>query len=395
MMIRTFYKPTISAILLTIGLISPVFASKNMVPAPFRGDTPSSELSINYDDIDSLLKISVLNTGRSNKIKAKRSIANIGTRLKAKVNRLTANEGNRFYFEGFKEKKAKELFSKIRKSLEQLPTDAPLKYFSKEEQLAYWLNLYNVTMLDEIIKVYPKGKLKDFLTDNDSILNKKLLTVSGIKLSLNDIQYKILKEKYHNDPLIIYGLYQGIIGGPNIRKEAYTGKNVYSALKSNANEFVNSNRGVYADRKKLIRVSSLYRRNEDYFPNFKSDLKKHLLTYLEGYTRRQLEDSNKIKPNINDWKITDLYGTTRHFGVGISTNKAALLGSSGNDDCGGVDCGLSGASVGGGGIAGAISTKTVNYGRFTAEQYAKLKALNEIRVKNNAHVTISELPEQK
>jgi hypothetical protein len=60
-------------------------------------------------------------------------------------------------------------------------------------------------------------------------LPKKLLTVDGVALSLNDIQFNILKHNYANNPLIIYGLYQGVIGGPNIRKSAYTGATVARA----------------------------------------------------------------------------------------------------------------------------------------------------------------------
>ena len=117
------------------------------------------------------------------------------------------------------------------------------------------------------------------------MLSKKLLTVAGMPLSLNDIQFTILKQNYDNDPLIIYGLYQGYIGGPNIRKRAYTGADVYRSLANNAIEFTNSNRGTYSKDEKVFRVSSLYERNRVYFPDFNSDLSKHLLVYLEGYER--------------------------------------------------------------------------------------------------------------
>jgi len=388
------FKSIINLLICATFLCTLNVSAKQNIPMPFQGEDASSKFTISYDDLDDLLKASVLKTGKSHRVKAKKAKASIGTRMKTKVNKLTANEGNRFYFEGFKGEQQKELLSKIRHSLEKLPTDAPLKYFTKDEQLAYWLNLYNVTMLDELVKVYPKSKLEDFLTDSDSILNQKILTISGIKLSLNDIQYKILKEKYNADPLIIYGLYQGIIGGPNIRKHAFTGKNVYSALRANANEFINSNRGVYADKKNLIRVSSLYRRNKDFFPHFKTDLKKHLLTYVEGYTRRQLEDSKKIKPNINDWKITDLYGTTRSFGVGGNTNSAALLDSTSRAACTGEcpEAGQDAANLEA--VTGAIMRRTISFGRFSPEEMAKLKALNDIRATNNSEVTVTDLSEK-
>jgi hypothetical protein len=371
------------------------FASKDSIPEPFRGDTRGSKLTINYADIDELLDASVLNMGRSQRTKAKKSTGNIGTRLKVKINKLTALEGNRFYFEAFKEDKQREALTKIRNSLEKVPSEAPLSLFTKEEQLAYWLNLYNITILDEIMKVYPESKLKDFLTDSDSILNDKILTVSGIKLSLNDIHHKILMPKYNNDPLIMYGLFQGIIGGPNIRKSAYTGKKVYSNLEDNANEFVNSNRGTYASKKKTMRVSSLYKRNADYFPSFKSDLKEHLLKHIEGYTRYQLEDATKIKANINDWKIVDLYGSTRKFGGSVATNKSALIDSVSNPV---ISNTRDPSAVGVQDLALASSyylQKGTILSRFSPEQVELLQQLNSARAISAGSVTVTDLEEEK
>jgi hypothetical protein len=388
-MISCSIKNRIFTILLASILFIPTsYASKEIIPDPFRGETRGSKLTINYADIDELLDASVLYLGRSQRTKAKKSTGNIGTRLKVRVNKLTALEGNRFYFEAFKGDNKSEALTKIRKSLEAIPTEAPLNLFTKEEQLAYWLNLYNITMIDEIMKVYPQSKLKDFLTDNDSILNDKILTVSGIKLSLNDIHHKILMPKYNNDPLIMYGLFQGIIGGPNIRKSAYTGKKVYSNLEDNANEFVNSNRGTYASKKSTMRVSSLYKRNAEYFPNFKNDLRAHLLKHIEGYTRYQLEESSKIKANINDWKIVDLYGSTRKFGGSAATNKSALIDSVANNTISTTPgTGVADLSL----ASSYYLQKGAELARFSPEQLEILKQINETRAINTGNVTVTDL----
>ncbi len=79
-------------------------------------------------------------------------------------------------------------------------------------------------------QVYPIAELEDLIEGEEAFLAKKSLTVAGIPLSLNDIEFTILRQNYDGDPLIIYGLYQGNIGGPNIRKAAYTGTNVYADL---------------------------------------------------------------------------------------------------------------------------------------------------------------------
>jgi hypothetical protein len=246
--------------------------------------------------------------------------------MKMSVNRSTISEGNRFYFEEFKgNEDNQKLLLSMRSSLEQIPGEVPLEYLSRNEQLAYWLNLYNVTLLGEIVKVYPQRSLKKLLTGKNSILSEKLLTVAGVPLSLNDIQYTILKQNYNNDPLILYGLYQGIIGGPNIRKRAYTGENVYRLLENNATEFVNSNRGTFAESEDVFRVSSLYERNAGYFGAFDAEVTDHLLKYIEGDERARLLAKPRIKPNIDDWTVTDVYGTYQDLGASSSTSSAALL----------------------------------------------------------------------
>lgn len=302
-------------------------AANSDVPEPFQGFDDSSEYTIDYNDLTALLKIVVVDVGLSMRREAREAPEITGTRMKPKVKK-TANEGNRFYFETFEDNEESQVFLRdIQDSLERLPAEVPLSYFSRDEQLAYWLNLYNVTVLNEIIAVYPKKNLKKLVTGKKSIFARKLLMVAGVPLSLDDIQFTILRQNYDNNPLIIYGLYKGIIGGPNIRKSAYTGADVHRALETNAYEFVNSNRGTYIRDEKTFRVSSLYARDGVYFPDFDSDLSQHLLQYLQGKEKPALQAASKIKPDINDWAVTDLGGSNQRIGGSFGDSRAALMDS--------------------------------------------------------------------
>jgi hypothetical protein len=368
------------------------------VPEPFRGYDADSKYTIKYDDLTALLRTVVVDTGRSNREKAAPSQAATGTRMKVSVKRLTVNEANRFYYETFEDnEEGRRLLRDIQESLERVPDDAPLKYFSRDEQLAYWLNLYNVTVLNEIIDIYPKSNLKKYLSGRKSIFDKKILTVAGVPLSLDDIQFTILRQNYDNDPLIIYGLYQGNIGGPNIRRSAYTGKDVYRALKNNAMEFINSNRGTYSKDERVFEVSVLYDRNRVFFPDFDSDLKSHLLTYLEEPERSELQAASTLKPDIDDWSVADLSGSYRDLGGSFADSRAALLDSmkstviSNNEGSGGATLAT---SVGAGSSAMAASGKTLS--RFDPELLVKLKEINVKREAvnaANATVTMEELGE--
>jgi len=320
-----------TAIVIVSGVFAPqgaANAAESAVPEPFRGFDDDSKYAISYEDLSELLVTVVVDQGVSSRVIAQPARDITGTRLKVKINRLTVNEANRFFYETFTDSEnGRNYLREIQDDLQALPTKIPLEKFSRDEQLAYWLNLYNVTVLNEVISVYPQRSLKKLVKGKSSIFAKKLLTVSGVPLSLNDIHFTILAENYDNDPLVIYGLYQGIIGGPDIRPLAYNGDDVYRALEDNAFKFINSNRGTFWRGKGDFRVSSFYDRNRSYFPRFGSDLSAHLLGYLEGPERDELQAVSKLNPNIDDWTVTDLGGTIPEIGGSFANNSAALLDS--------------------------------------------------------------------
>lgn len=368
---------------------------ENHLPKEFQGDKWNSKYEISYDDLTSLLNGTVVDMGISSKKKLKASKAKTGTRFKSKRKLYTALEANRFYFEGFKDDESKLLLTKIRKSLEQVPSEVPLSLLTEKEQLAYWLNLYNVTVLEQLNSMYPIKKLEDEITDDDSFLNANILTVAGHNISLNYIHHQILLTKFGKNKDVIYGLYQGNIGSPNIRKEAYTGKNVLKQLEANANEFINSNRGVFQGKKNKLRVSRYYEQNKVLFPNFESDLAKHLLYYANGSIRKSIENASSIKTDIEDWTITDVYGTLRTYGGGINDNGAAMLDSTSSTASIGLGEGAGGGvkAANMGFISESFSDKTLSFGRFSPEQVELLKQLNYKQLENRSSVTVTDLPD--
>ncbi|GEB71794.1 hypothetical protein PC2016_1533 [Pseudoalteromonas carrageenovora] len=344
----------------------------------FSGYSPKSKLLINFEPVNILLESNVLDMGPSRRINAKLDKPPIGTKLRNVFPRATHNESNRFTYELIKSPKQKSLVNDVKKYLESLPDKKSLNLYSRQEQLAYWLNLYNITLINEIVKRYPIVSLEKILTGPDSLLDKKLVNIGSLQLSLSDIQYGILDKNYSKEPLIIYGLYQGYIGSPNINKKAFSGKNVYKLLKNNATDFVNSNRGTNIDSLNSLEVSSYYARNADYFPNFSNDLKLHLLQFADETTQEIINKSDKIEPIINNWAIADLFGSKRVFGGAMSTNSAASIGMSRNYA-----------------LTDKV-TKDANTGgefRLSPKEITRLKELMKVRAKNygETSVTITDL----
>ncbi|MBU2979643.1 DUF547 domain-containing protein [Alteromonas sp. C1M14] len=363
---------------------NPTFADEKKIPSPFRGDDDSANLEVTYDDLDVFLQSQVLDVGRSTREKVPRT-QNTGSRIKARVNRLTALEGNRFYFKSLQDDEVSGILTTLQDSLEALPSVVPLKYLSRNEQLAYWLNLYNFTLLDEMAKASPSGSIKRLLNygNSDSILAKKSLNVAGIPLSLDDIQFTILKEKYPQNPLVIYGLFQGNIGGPSIQPKAFTGENVWRQLEQAATEFVNSNRGTYYDGK----VSVFYERNFVFFDNDAQKLKDHLLDFLEDEMYTEILDADELKFANKDWQLANLTGGTREYGGSNMINGSAILDAVRASQPNG-DGGMSSVENS---LGESISEKVRLGARFPATQLETLQRIREIQAINAGKVVITDL----
>lgn len=352
-----------SLVVVTFGTAS--FAKEDKVPEPFRGHMPGSQIQIKYDDWDTILKQTVVRGGKSDREKAAPVRAKLGSRTVRGNTSDTRNEGNRLAFPAFRDDNL-QILTAIRQSLESVPGTVPMKEWTKNEQLAYWLNLYNITLVEQIAKEYPVRKLDKLMKSSrkkPSLWDKKLLTVAGVPLSLNDIHYRILIPKW-DSTLIMYGLFQGYVGSPNIMKEAFTGDQVHSQLVRNASEFVNSNRGMQV-RGNTLQISTLYDDNKALFPNWEDDLKKHFISLVEYDYRGKVQAAKKIRAKTKDYYIADVFGGGRLPGSGTNTNSAALNDAMIRVNEGAASLAGSGASMG--------------FSSFTMEQYSDMKRAREIR----------------
>ncbi|SDE21233.1 DUF547 domain-containing protein [Kordiimonas lacus] len=385
----TFAKKTglVALLAIMVGGTTSFAADESGVIGQFRGDDPKSELSINYNDLSALLEQTVLDTGMSDRTEAGKARPTAGSRIIRGSTDTTRLEGNRIDFHSFLGGNL-DVVKGLRDDLAKVPSVLPLNQLTRNEQLAYWLNLYNITLISQISEIFPETNLKKFYP---SLWEEKVLTVAGTPLSLNDIHHKILIPKYKN-PLIMYGLFQGVIGGPNIRPEAYTGRAIWDQLKDNAFEFINSNRGAFV-RERILRASYFYEVNEALFPDFDRDVRRHLLKHAKPhFADKIMSGSTVVGTGQSNWYIADLYGGNRSKGS-ANTNGGALLLAFRT----GSGAGAAGDAGGGAGGAvesawiGSLSSKNMYQGRFPIHV---IEYLNKQEIRNkktrSGDVTIEE-----
>ncbi len=182
-----------------------------------------------------------------------------------------------------------------------------ISQYSRREQLAYWIDLYNVLTVDVVLKHYPIDSIRNIKLFagwfGSGHWDAKLVTVEGQRLSLNDIEHRILRPIWR-DSRVHYAVNCASIGCPNLQKTAYTGKNVYRLLNKSAREYVNSPRGAQIKNGRLT-VSKIYVWFKSDFGGTDTDkaVIQHLIRYARPVLRKQLSNYQKINGSYYDWRL--------------------------------------------------------------------------------------------
>jgi hypothetical protein len=296
----------------------------------FAAYSETSNSHVDYQVWSDLLRDIVLNVPRMDRNPERTRTINTGTRTSTANETRYRNEANRVVYHLLSDE-YKEAITFYRQDLEAIPDQIDLASLSSNEQLAYWMNLHNVAIIEQVMLDYPTTRINRLTAagTNENVFEAKILTVAGVPLSLNDIRLRIVYAHW-DDPRVMYGFFNGSIGGPEIRREAYDGRRIWAQLDNNAREFVNSLRGVETSQRDL-RVSHIYQEAERLFPDFETDLRTHLARYAEATTRDQLAPGRRLRANINEWHIADLInGSTRCTGTGGASTMSSASYNTGN-----------------------------------------------------------------
>jgi hypothetical protein len=264
---------------------------------------------IDYEIWDYALKNTVLSMGPSDWNGAPRTEALTGSRIMRGPQSRFRLEGSMVQFALFDEDVVAS-FTEYREDLERVAAELDIASLPRNEQLAFWLNLHNVALMEQISLAWPVREPREIELDGVPLDDAKFITLRGIPVSLRDIRERIVF-RHWQDPKVIYGFWRGEIGGPKLQHYAFTGANVSSLLDISAMDFVNSLRAV-EKRGSQLHVATLYEEAARfYFPDFESDLRTHLAQYGDAEVARMLERTQGARPSIREHDIADLAGGRR------------------------------------------------------------------------------------
>ena len=265
--------------------------------------------TIDYSIWDEAMKNLVISMGPSLRETAGSPPPSLGTRRQyGHVSRYRL-EGSRVMF-SFLDEDIRASFTEYRKDLEATADIVDIQSLSRNEQLAYWINLHNVAMVEQISNAWPVRQPREIKIDGVPLDDARFITVEGIALSPRDIREKIVFANWR-DPKVIYGFWRGEIGGPSIQREAFNADNVTRLLDRSARDFVNSLRGSQKTGSAL-EVSELFAEVAPfYFANFETDVRAHIAQYADEETQALLASTSGLRANVNEHDIADLAGGVR------------------------------------------------------------------------------------
>lgn len=271
-------------------------------------DAPTIQ-SIDYSVWDEAMNYLVFRMGKSLRKGANRPDPSLGSRRTyGHVSRYRL-EGNRVIF-SFLTPEVIASFTEYRQDLERTAGAVNIANLPRNEQLAFWINLHNVSVIEQIALAWPVRQPSTLKVGEVPLDEAKFITVQGISMSPKDIRTQIIYPNWQ-DPRVIYGFWRGDIGSPSIQAEAFNSENVERLLNKGAVDFVNSLRGTQKSGSTL-QVSKIYDEAAPfYFRNFDTDLRTHIANHAQEDVTDILGTTQKIDASIYEADIADMAGGAR------------------------------------------------------------------------------------
>ena len=181
------------------------------------------------------------------------------------------------------------------------------RQYSRDAQMAYWINLYNALTVRVVVDAYPVESILQIHngeTPDTGPWKDIHATVAGIPLTLDNIEHDILRPIWQ-DNRIHYGVNCASLGCPNLASEAFTAANLESLLDQCAKEFVNHLRAVELLDEAFGVTSSLYFWYMEDFGNSEAGVLAHLRKYAEEDLAEQLKAFDGSLDHEYDWRLNE------------------------------------------------------------------------------------------
>ncbi|WP_299613226.1 DUF547 domain-containing protein [uncultured Tateyamaria sp.] len=180
----------------------------------------------------------------------------------------------------------------------------------RDQQLAFWINLYNAQTIRVILDHYPVDSIRDI---GDGLLglgpwSYADLRVNGTALSLNDIEHGIVRPVF-DDPRIHYALNCAAAGCPNLAAKAWRASTLEDNLNAAEHAYIHDPRGITIADDGAVTVSKIFGWFREDFGGTEASVLAYLMDRANPDLRAALEARGQIDGYAYDWSLNDAPAT--------------------------------------------------------------------------------------
>lgn len=177
-----------------------------------------------------------------------------------------------------------------------LQLNAPKSDWSKNKQMAYWINLYNAFTINTILDKYPVNSITDI--EGGKVWDRKTINIGGEKLTLNTIEKTKLLKRF-KDGRVHFAVNCAAASCPPLLNKAWTEDNLQRYLSKQTKAFIN-NATENQLSAKSIKVSQIF---NWYAGDFGG--KDKIVAYFQKYSEVTIKDNAKVSFNEYKWDLND------------------------------------------------------------------------------------------
>lgn len=183
--------------------------------------------------------------------------------------------------------------SKLDQYLSILEKNLPEDSWSRNQQLAYWINAYNAFTIKLILDHYPVVSIMDI--DDGKPWDTKWIELGDQTFSLNQLEHEIIRPQF-NEPRIHFAVNCAAKSCPPLANLAFTEQNIDDLLAERTKNFIN-NTEFNTLKKDQASISKIF---EWYSSDFGD-----LLSFLNLYSNTKLNSGARISFREYDWKLNN------------------------------------------------------------------------------------------
>lgn len=173
--------------------------------------------------------------------------------------------------------------------------------WTKDEQLAFLINLYNAQTLRLVAENYPVKSIKDIDSETGGPWEQPVVKLFGNKISLNALEHDVIRKNYP-EPRIHFALVCAALGCPALINTPYQSAILGKQLDDQTRAFLtDSSKNSIDTSTEVLTLSPIF----DWFKEDFIAKSGSVIEFVNPYFNNQATEKFKIQYTNYDWSLND------------------------------------------------------------------------------------------